>query len=228
MCHSASTPPSSTARSRRASSWRRRCRRRRTAAPAAAGGRHGRCRRGRGTRRADPLRDPPGGAAHVAARRRRHGARGASSRTDRELSRGIARPGPSSSAGSAWPRSSCSATPDGDCRDHRLQRPLLRLDGAGGRGRGQRPGAVGAGGARPRHRRRRRAGGHGPPGRPLPVAQPGSRRRLRTGARRALLGAIGAAPFAAHSMWNVRILCPRLRYLAPEGLRRLRSRVAEH
>jgi predicted ATP-grasp superfamily ATP-dependent carboligase len=40
----------------------------------------------------------------------------------------------------------------------------------------------------------------------------------------ALLGAIAAAPFAAHSMWDPRDPLPAARYLLPEALRRLRAR----
>jgi predicted ATP-grasp superfamily ATP-dependent carboligase len=42
---------------------------------------------------------------------------------------------------------------------------------------------------------------------------------------RALAGALALAPFAAHSMWNVRDPGPAARYLLPEGLRRLRGRL---
>ncbi len=42
----------------------------------------------------------------------------------------------------------------------------------------------------------------------------------------ALLGALAAAPFAAHSMWDPRDPAPAVRYLLPEGLRRLRARLA--
>ncbi len=42
---------------------------------------------------------------------------------------------------------------------------------------------------------------------------------------RALLGALAIAPFAAHSMWDPRDPLPAVRYLAPEGLRRLRDRL---
>jgi predicted ATP-grasp superfamily ATP-dependent carboligase len=42
---------------------------------------------------------------------------------------------------------------------------------------------------------------------------------------RGLLNALAAAPFASHSMWNVRDPLPAVRYLLPEGLRRLRSRL---
>jgi len=42
---------------------------------------------------------------------------------------------------------------------------------------------------------------------------------------RGLLGALAVAPFAAHSMWDPRDPLPAIRYLVPEGLRRLRARV---
>jgi predicted ATP-grasp superfamily ATP-dependent carboligase len=42
---------------------------------------------------------------------------------------------------------------------------------------------------------------------------------------RGVLGAAALAPFAAHSMWEPRDPLPAIRYLAPEGLRRLRTRV---
>jgi predicted ATP-grasp superfamily ATP-dependent carboligase len=41
----------------------------------------------------------------------------------------------------------------------------------------------------------------------------------------ALLGAVGAAPLASHSMWSPRDPWPAVRYLLPEALRRLRDRV---
>ncbi|MGO9319770.1 MAG: hypothetical protein ACLQBY_03045 [Solirubrobacteraceae bacterium] len=41
---------------------------------------------------------------------------------------------------------------------------------------------------------------------------------------RGLLGALAAAPFASHSMWDLRDPLPAARYLLPEGLRRLRGR----
>jgi predicted ATP-grasp superfamily ATP-dependent carboligase len=43
---------------------------------------------------------------------------------------------------------------------------------------------------------------------------------------RALLGALAAAPFASHSMWDPRDPGPAARYLLPEALRRLRGRVS--
>jgi len=43
---------------------------------------------------------------------------------------------------------------------------------------------------------------------------------------RAVLSALAAAPFAAHSMWDRRDPAPAVRYLLPEGLRRLRARLA--
>jgi predicted ATP-grasp superfamily ATP-dependent carboligase len=42
---------------------------------------------------------------------------------------------------------------------------------------------------------------------------------------RGLLGALAVAPFAAHSMWDLRDPLPAVRYLVPEGLRRLRARL---
>ncbi len=42
---------------------------------------------------------------------------------------------------------------------------------------------------------------------------------------RALAGALAAAPFASHSMWNPRDPGPTMRYLLPEGIRRLRARL---
>jgi predicted ATP-grasp superfamily ATP-dependent carboligase len=42
---------------------------------------------------------------------------------------------------------------------------------------------------------------------------------------RELLGALAAAPFAAHSMWSPGDPLPAVRYLLPEGLRRLRGRL---
>jgi predicted ATP-grasp superfamily ATP-dependent carboligase len=42
---------------------------------------------------------------------------------------------------------------------------------------------------------------------------------------RALLGALAAAPFAAHSMWDPRDPLPAVRYLLPEAMRRLRARL---
>ncbi|MFI5009073.1 MAG: hypothetical protein ACHQDY_02225 [Solirubrobacterales bacterium] len=42
---------------------------------------------------------------------------------------------------------------------------------------------------------------------------------------RALAGALAVAPLASHSMWNPRDPGPTMRYLLPEGLRRLRSRL---
>lgn len=41
----------------------------------------------------------------------------------------------------------------------------------------------------------------------------------------ALLGALALVPFAAHSMWDPRDPGPAVRYLLPEGARRLRARV---
>jgi predicted ATP-grasp superfamily ATP-dependent carboligase len=41
---------------------------------------------------------------------------------------------------------------------------------------------------------------------------------------RGLAAALAAAPSAAHSMWDLRDPLPAIRYLAPEGLRRLRDR----
>jgi predicted ATP-grasp superfamily ATP-dependent carboligase len=45
---------------------------------------------------------------------------------------------------------------------------------------------------------------------------------------RALLGALAAAPLASHSMWEPRDPSPTVRYLIPEGLRRLRARLGSH
>jgi predicted ATP-grasp superfamily ATP-dependent carboligase len=42
---------------------------------------------------------------------------------------------------------------------------------------------------------------------------------------RALMDAIGAAPFASHSMWDLRDPGPAARYLLPEAIRRLRGRL---
>jgi predicted ATP-grasp superfamily ATP-dependent carboligase len=42
---------------------------------------------------------------------------------------------------------------------------------------------------------------------------------------RALAGALAVAPLASHSMWSPRDPGPAMRYLLPEGLRRLRSRL---
>jgi predicted ATP-grasp superfamily ATP-dependent carboligase len=43
---------------------------------------------------------------------------------------------------------------------------------------------------------------------------------------RAILAALAAAPFASHSMWDLHDPGPAARYLLPEGLRRLRGRLA--
>jgi predicted ATP-grasp superfamily ATP-dependent carboligase len=42
---------------------------------------------------------------------------------------------------------------------------------------------------------------------------------------RGLLGALAAAPFAAHSMWDLRDPLPAIRYLLPEAFRRARGRL---
>jgi predicted ATP-grasp superfamily ATP-dependent carboligase len=47
----------------------------------------------------------------------------------------------------------------------------------------------------------------------------------RAAGPRALAGALAAAPFTAHSMWNVRDPGPAVRYLLPETLRRVRGRL---
>ena len=44
---------------------------------------------------------------------------------------------------------------------------------------------------------------------------------------RGTLCALAAAPFASHSMWNVRDPLPAVRYLLPEGVRRLRAHLSE-
>jgi predicted ATP-grasp superfamily ATP-dependent carboligase len=43
---------------------------------------------------------------------------------------------------------------------------------------------------------------------------------------RGLLGALAAAPFASHSMWDLRDPLPVVRYLLPEGVRRARARLS--
>jgi predicted ATP-grasp superfamily ATP-dependent carboligase len=66
-----------------------------------------------------------------------------------------------------------------------------------------------------------------------PAARRGPRfqwlnRDLAEGASRGAgpaLAALAAAPFAAHSMWDLRDPMPAIRYLAPEAVRRLRERL---
>ncbi|MGH2865732.1 MAG: hypothetical protein ACRDJX_10860, partial [Solirubrobacteraceae bacterium] len=70
---------------------------------------------------------------------------------------------------------------------------------------------------------------------PAALARPGARfqwlnRDLAAGSvsgPRGVLGALALAPFAAHSMWDPRDPLPAIRYLAPEGLRRLRARLGD-
>jgi hypothetical protein len=72
-------------------------------------------------------------------------------------------------------------------------------------------------GGRPTAPRPRRSAGFQWLNRDLPAA--------RAQGPRALLGALAAAPVASHSMWSPRDPWPALRYLIPEALRRLRSRL---
>ncbi len=73
------------------------------------------------------------------------------------------------------------------------------------------------GGARPAAPEPRRTAGFQWLNRDLPAA--------RAHGPRALLGALAVAPVASHSMWSPRDPWPALRYLVPEGSRRLRARL---